>query len=252
MTREIEIEIPDQSDVIPPNILKGKKHDVQKLIDDLPPISPNYAPLSIPLRDSIPHQELRMKQQTPFSLFQLFFCSSLLQIMAKHTNIKANLERSKATHHQRPWKDTTSTEIGAFIGILLYMGISSLPRTRDFWNHDLNRPIHLMIINCMNCQRWAQIKRYLKISNPIEDEKIDTRGPDWWKKLDPLVTEFRSASKRYWTPGSHVSVDEQLVGFRGRCAHTMQLACKAAGVGFKLYSICQDNYLIDFLFTSKV
>ena len=34
--------------------------------------------------------------------------------------------------------------------------------------------------------------------------------------------------------------------------HAMQLACKAAGRGFKIYSICQENYLINFLFTSKV
>jgi hypothetical protein len=58
MAREIEIEVPDQSDIIPPNILKGKKHDVDKLINDLPSISPNYVPISIPYRDSEPHQEL--------------------------------------------------------------------------------------------------------------------------------------------------------------------------------------------------
>ena len=40
--------------------------------------------------------------------------------------------------------------------------------------------------------------------------------------------------------------------FRGRSIHAMQLACKAAGVGFKSYSLCQEDYLIDFLFTSKV
>ena len=32
----------------------------------------------------------------------------------------------------------------------------------------------------------------------------------------------------------------------------MQIATKAAGVGFKIYSLCQENYLFDFLFTSKV
>jgi hypothetical protein len=32
----------------------------------------------------------------------------------------------------------------------------------------------------------------------------------------------------------------------------MQIAIKAAGIGFKIYSLCQDNYLFDFLFTSKV
>ncbi len=35
MTREIEIEILDQSDVVSFNILKDEKHDVNKLINDL-------------------------------------------------------------------------------------------------------------------------------------------------------------------------------------------------------------------------
>ena len=63
--------------------------------------------------------------------------------------------------------------------------------------------------------------RFLKISNPDEDEIIDTRGPDWWKKLEPLATDFRKVSKKYWIPGSHVSVEEQLILFRGRSCHTM-------------------------------
>ena len=250
--RDIEIEIPDQSDVIPSKILKGKQKNVQLLINNLPPCSPKYVPLNVSMRAPSPHEELRIKRQTPYSLFQLFLPFSLLQIFANHTNIKASLERVKVSKHQRPWHEITAAEIGAFIGILLYMGIAVMPRTRDYWSVDSNRAIHGLIINCLSRVRWEQIKRFLKISNPLDDAKIDTRGPDWWKKLDPLVTEFRKASKRWWIPGSHVSVDEQLIGFRGRSCHVMQLACKTAGVGFKLYSICQNNYLIDFLFTSKV
>jgi hypothetical protein len=47
MTREIEIEISDQSDLISLNILKEKKRDVQKLIDDLSAISSNYTLISV-------------------------------------------------------------------------------------------------------------------------------------------------------------------------------------------------------------
>jgi hypothetical protein len=73
MAREIEIEIPDQSDIIPPKLLKGKKQAVEKLIDDLPAPSPNYTPISISYRQSMPHEELQ--PQTPILLFQLFFSS---------------------------------------------------------------------------------------------------------------------------------------------------------------------------------
>jgi hypothetical protein len=112
--------------------------------------------------------------------------------------------------------------------------------------------MHALIINFMGRTRWEQIKRYLKIFNLLEDEKIGTRDPDWWKKLESLTSEFRKASKTYWLPESHISVDEQLVKFKRRSRHTMQIASKAAEVEFKLYSLCQQNYLYDFLFTSKV
>jgi hypothetical protein len=73
--------------------------------------------------------------------------------MAENTNIKANLEKTEAFDHPRSWKDTTPTEIGAFVEILLYMGIYSMPRIKDYWNLDPSRAIHAMILNCMTCQR---------------------------------------------------------------------------------------------------
>lgn len=248
----IEIEIPDQSDVVPSNILKGKKKNVDSLIDKLPKCSPAYKPLKIPKRAPMPHEELRGKHLSPYALFQLFVPSFVLQIISNHINLKAELERDKKDRRQRTWHATTASEIRAFIGVLLYMGVAFMPRVPDYWNVDPKRSIHGLILNSLSCKRWEQIKRYLKIFRPSDDEKLDTRGSDWWKKLEPLITEFRKASKKWWIPGSHVSIDEQLIMFRGRSMHAMQLACKAAGVDFKIYSICQENYLIDFLFTSKV
>jgi hypothetical protein len=58
MTREIEIEISNQSDVNLSNILKEKKRDVDKLIHDLSSISLNYISISVSSRDSISHERL--------------------------------------------------------------------------------------------------------------------------------------------------------------------------------------------------
>ena len=195
---------------------------------------------------------LASKEQTHYSLFSLFISFNLLQIIANHTNLKADRGRVQVTKHQRQWYPTNLSEIGAFLGILLYMGYTPMPRIRDFWNVNPKLAIRSIILKSMSRTRWEHIRRYLKISNPIEDEKVNTRGPDWWKKLEPLITEFRVNSQRYWTPSSHVSVDEQLIMFKGRSCHTIQIATKAAGVGFIMYSLCQENYLFDFLLTSKV
>lgn len=220
------------------------------MIDDLPPSSTAYSPISVKFRGPMPHESLRSKQQTPLSLFQLFISSTLLQIIAKHTNVKTDLERIQVSKHQRSWTSTGPAEIGAFIAILLYMGYARMPSVQYYWAVDSKNPVHLMIINCMGRVRWQQIKWFLKISD--HTEQLNSQGPDWWKKLEPLASDFRKAAKKFWISRSHLSIDEQLILFRGRCRHTIQIASKTAGIGFKLYSLCQENYLIDFLFTSKV
>lgn len=58
------------------------------------------------------------------------------------------------------------------------MGLFVMHRAFDYWNFDSKRANHAMIISYMNHKRWEQIKRYLKIYNPINDEKVDTQGSD--------------------------------------------------------------------------
>jgi len=45
-----------------------------------------------------------------------------------------------------------------------------------------------------------------------------------------------------------VSVDEQLILFKGRFKHTMNILSKG---GFKIYCLCSENYLYAFMYTSK-
>ncbi len=136
------------------------------------------------------------------------------------------------------------------MGVLLYMSLYHCPEYEDYWNTQSNKPVFIEVIRAMSRERFCQILRYWKISDP--DENLDSKGPDFWKKLEPLASDIRKASRQYWKPGRNVSVDEQLILFRGRFKHTMMLSTKAAGVGFKIYSLCQENYMLDFLFTSKI
>ncbi len=121
MTRDIEIEISDQSNVASTNILKEKKHDVDKLIANLSLIFSNYTLIFISFRELMPHDELRFKFQTSFFLFQLFLSSFLLQIMTTHINIKIDLKRAEVFRKQRSWTSITFAEIEAFVKILLYI-----------------------------------------------------------------------------------------------------------------------------------
>ncbi len=132
-------------------------------------LSFNYIFISMSSRSLVSHEKLQIKSQTWFSLFTLFFCFTLLEI--KHINIKTQLKKVEITSHSRLWHDITSTEIEAFIEVLLYMRLNFMSRISNYWNFDSKYFIHVLIINCMSCYRWKQIKRFLKIFNLVENER---------------------------------------------------------------------------------
>lgn len=256
-----EQEIPSVSDKSP---ISEKQHrinskkGVEGLLADIPPCNSDYQPLSISQRAP---KSLASPGATPYELFQLFITPEHCCTIADHTNNKAEdhgkeckqrgeCQQSEECKH-RTWHSTTGPEIEVFLGIILLMGLDPLNCVEDYWTQRPDKPICLFIQEAMTLTRFQQIKRFLKINNGRTEPAGLGKGPDWWKKLEPLATEIQKASLEYYQPGDKISVDEQLIRFTGRSRHTMQISAKTAGQGFKIYSLCQENYLISFLFASK-
>ncbi len=100
-------------------------------------------------------------------------------------------------------------------------------------------PIIMPIQSAMSLIRWEQLRRYLKISNPSKDN--DSKWINWYAKVELLYSDFVKASRAHLMPGRDVSVDEQLILFKGRSKHTMLIPTKRAEKGFKIYSLCYQN-----------
>ena len=87
-----------------------------------------------------------INSSNPEALFTLFFTDSVIDRIVRCTNINAESVRadpvtSRAqnsrfhdSYNQLPWKPVTSSEILAFLGILIYMGIYPMPRINGYWN----------------------------------------------------------------------------------------------------------------------
>ena len=213
--------------------------------------SPNYTSVSVD--DRPPKSLAKGLADSPLELFQLFISAQHCRTIAYHTNIKAHdyIKKEKENNH-RAWNDVIGPEIEVFLGILLFMGLYHAPSESDYWNTCPDKPVFVSIQEAMSLNRFENIKRFLKINNGRTEPSDMGKGPDWWKKLEPLATDFQTASLKYYQPGSIVSVDEQLIKFKGRSRHTLQIASKHARKGLKIYSLCQNNYLISFLFASRV
>src|SRR5947207_430888 len=92
---------------------------------------------------------------SPEAIFTLFFTDSVIDHIVQCTNINAEKVRADPaalraqnirfhnSYNQRPWKPVTSSEILAYLGIIIYMGVHIEPHINDYWNTDRETgPVH--------------------------------------------------------------------------------------------------------------
>ena len=153
-----------------------------------------------------------------FITTSLFVTLQLLDTITEQTNEKArryyDIEttskektwRTITGTEERLWRPTTGTEIGGFLGVLLISGLYKLPKTSSYWNNNLEKPFFLPIQRAFSLVRWEQIKHFFKISP--HDPDFDSKGPNWYTKLDPWYSHFKKTSRDLLIPGREISVDE--------------------------------------------
>jgi Transposase IS4 len=72
------------------------------------------------------------------------------------------------------------------------------------------------------------------------------------QKVEYLANHLHNCFKRYWRPGTHISVDECIQPFCGRSADTVNIPTKPRPLGFKIWPLADTSgYIIDFLFHRK-
>ena len=197
---------------------------------------------------------------SPEAIFTLFFTDSVVDRIVQCTNtnaerVRANPVTSRAknirfknSHNQRPWKPVTSSEILAYLGILLYMGIYIQPHINQYWNTERkNRPVHNLVRDTMSQTRWTQIHRYFHIWNPALDHSVSNRTARPHEKVDPLAKLLLSAFQRYWKPATDVAIDECIEGFTGRSSDTVNIPTKPIPIGFKIWVLGDQGYVFDLL-----
>ena len=129
----------------------------------------------------------------------------------------------------------------------MLMGVHPQPCIEDYWNTSEDKPI-FPVQKYMARQKFEQICRYFKVNSPYED----VAEARFFTKLEPLLSTFRTASQTLLHLPDTVSIDENLIAAQTRTIHLMQIDNKAAGKGFKIYTLCAGSYLYDWIYTSKV
>ena len=176
----------------------------------------------------------------PLDYFYMMFGKESFNILKDQSNLY-----SVQVNPNRP-VNISETEIHQFIGILIMTGVYSLPHQRFYWTNSTRID---SIASIMTRDRFLQIKKYLHVvDNTNQPDKNDPRYDRAFKVrplLDIVKENFRKIPKE-----EHLSVDEQIIPFKGKSIMKQHMPNKPNRWGYKMYLLAggDSGLCYDFVF----
>lgn len=160
--------------------------------------------------------------------FFLFFNDFIFSEIIKYTNIEAK-------NYIEDWKPVDLIEMRAFFGLLMTAGHLKQNNTNyiTLWSKKYGSPIFRAT---MSLCRFKFLLRFIRF-----DDKTTRSVRRTTDKLAPIRDIFEECNKmwsKYYIPGSFLTVDEQMVGWRGRCPFMQFMPKKPDKYGIKINWIC--------------
>ena len=138
-------------------------------------------------------------------------------------------------------KSITNPEIRAVIGILFYMSVVHLPTRRMYWSQLTRQD---SVADVMTINRFEEILSVLHANDNELLKKQGEPGYDRLHKVRPLLTMINAQFKRNAEPEKCVSVDEQIIPFKGRHSMKVYMSKKPKKWGYKNWVLAgQSGYV---------
>ena len=126
------------------------------------------------------------------------------------------------------WKDISSEELFAFLGLCIVFGIlrTRMEPVTNLWTS--NAAYGTLIVCATMARDWV-----FQILHVIHHDDKTTRNQQTSRdKLAPIKDVFESIISRFQV--AHTTTDEQLVVFRGKCTLCVFIKTKPGKYGIKL------------------
>jgi hypothetical protein len=184
--------------------------------------------------------------------FQRFFSTGMVDIIVPETNRYARQRAASLSGRDTAWTDVTRDDILLFIGLLIGMGIHRLPSVRHYWTD--NRLLAVdHIREKMSGARFERILKFLHVND--NETQPDKQSPDFdpLYKISPLSQRLSDCCINEFVPSQHQSIDEQMIGFKGRHPFVHYMPKKPTRHGFKYWARCDAStgFTCEFRFVTR-
>lgn len=173
----------------------------------------------------------------PILCFNLFVTDEIVDEIVRWTNVEISVKR-RDTMTKATFRDTSVTEVRALLGILTMSAAlkDNHLSTDELFDSSFSGTRYVAV---MSRDRFDFLIRCLR----FDDKSIrpSLRHEDPFIPIRKLWELFISQCKLNYTPGEHVTIDEQLLGFRGRCPFRMYIPNKPNKYGIKIPMLCDSG-----------
>ena len=184
-----------------------------------------------------------MNAKTALEAWTLLLSDSLLEKVVQHTNeeIDAKLEKVIVQWYQ---DHTSLMEIKALLGIFYLCGIfkASKCNPEDLWSEKSGL---IQFRATMSLNRFKFLVSCLRFDDKnTREQRMNT---DRFAPVREIWDEFIENCKKYYSPSEWCTIDEQLLGFRGRCPFRIYTRNKADRNGIKVVMLndAKTGYMIN-------
>lgn len=170
--------------------------------------------------------------------FDRFFTDDIIENIVYCTNLeiarmRENYDRSRNA------RDTTKTEILAFIGLLILAGAKKQDHThfRELWTTDGTGSE--IFRACMGSIRFLFLLSAVRFDD--KTTRADRKKTDKLAAIRFTIDRFVENCKNNYCLGEQITIDEMLIPFRGNCNFIQYIPNKPAKCGLKMFVVCDSK-----------
>nr|CAH7714948.1 unnamed protein product [Callosobruchus chinensis] len=182
--------------------------------------------------------------ETPLDVFKCLMTDSVFEKVLVHTNTQISLKSENYKVAKSTNSVTTMDELYALVGLLIFSGAQkdNHLNTREMFDSKISGSTYKAT---MSGERFDFLLHNLRFDDKAT--RAERKNLDRFAPIREIWDELISNCKSSYKPGSYVTIDEQLLAFRGRCPFRMYIPSKPAKYGIKIVMTCDagTKYMLD-------
>ena len=166
--------------------------------------------------------------------WKLLVSDGIINKIVLHTNSEIGRKKMNYTENCGYVGETDTTELLALFGLLYISGCrkDNHLTTAEMWSK-YGPEIYRSIMSETRFRFLISCIRF--------DDKTARNREDKFSPIREIWEEFESNCTKYYTPHEYVTIDEQLLGFRGNCPFRVYIASKPDKYGLKIVTMCDSR-----------